>query len=136
MPRVSLYTPEDLADVERVFRSRDLGLDPSQYPLPDFRDPLIRSNIVVRTNDGKFIGQAYSRALVEVSLILDPTTGTNKERMKALWALHEGTRRDLQERGYDRAVAFLAPKPEGFQEILERHGWEPEKDRRTVTYNF
>lgn len=135
MPRVSLYTPADLADVERVFRNRDLGLDSAKYPLPDFSDPLIRSNIVVRTSDGEFIGQAYTRALVEVSLVFDPV-GSREERMKALWALHWGTMRDLQEKGYDRAVAFIAPKPEKFESVLKGHGWQPEEERKTLTFNF
>src|SRR5208282_4959227 len=106
MPIVSLYQPSDLADIERVSRGRDFGLDPQKYPLPDFGDPLIRSNIVTRTRDGQFIGAAYTRAMVEVSLVFDSFAGTNVERMKALWALHEGTRRDLTEKGYDRAACF------------------------------
>jgi hypothetical protein len=69
-------------------------------------------------------------------LVFDPWVATNKERMHALWALHYGTMRDLQDKGYDRAIAFLAPKPEGFGEILERHGWAEEKERRLFTFDF
>jgi hypothetical protein len=136
MPTVNLYTPEDLADVKRVFESHDLGLDPKKYPLPDFDEVLIRSKIVTRTREGRFIGMAYTRALVETAIVMDPGAGTRKERMVALWALHEGTRRDLVEKGYDRAIAFVAPKPEGFVSILEGHGWRREEDRQTLYYNF
>ena len=131
-----MYQPGDLADIDAVFRARNLGLDPDVYPLPDFSDPIVRSNIVTRTDDGKFIACAYTRALVEVGLVFDPWVATNKERMHALWALHYGTMRDLQDKGYDRAIAFLAPKPEGFGEILERHGWAEEKERRLFTFDF
>ncbi len=136
MPRVSLYTPDDLADVQRVFAELDLGVDPQKYPLPDFSNPLIRSNLVVRTKGGEFIGCAYTRALVETALVLDPKVASNRERMIALWALHEGTRRDLTEKGYDRAVALITPKPVGYTDILKAHGWEPEEERKTLFYNF
>jgi hypothetical protein len=134
--RIDLYQEADLADVERVFKGLDLGVDPAKYPLPDFSNPLIRSKLVARTAAGEFVGLAYTRALVETALILDPKVGTNRKRMLALWALHEGTRRDLTEKGYDRAVALVTPKPVGYDAILERHGWKKETERQTFFYDF
>jgi|ERR1051326_9279043 hypothetical protein len=134
--RINLYDPSDLQDIERVFGSLDLGLDPEKYPLPDFGDERIASKIVTRTNEGQFIGFAYTRSLVEVALILDPQAANRKERLKALWALHVGTKAALLEKGIDRAVCFIAPKPALYEGILNRHGWESETERKTLTYKL
>jgi hypothetical protein len=134
--QIKEYTPADLADIMRVFESRDTGLSHERYPLPDFSDALLITKQVARTDSGEFIGCAFSRLLVETSLVLDDKAGSNRQRMHALWALHVSTRDELIDKGLDRAVAFVSPHIRGFENILERHGWQPEQERHTMTYSF
>jgi hypothetical protein len=134
MLRVSLYQPDDLADIEKVFRSRDLGVDSNKYPLPDFSDPLVRSKVVVRS-DGKFVACGFSRACIETGLVFDPGVVDDADRRRALFALHYGILCDSKEKGYDKAFAFITPKPEGWSKVIEKLGWEPE-ERKPYVWNF
>jgi hypothetical protein len=132
--RVSLYQPEDLADITRVFESRDLGVDPKKFPLPSFSDPLIRSKVVVRSSDGKFVACGFSRACIETGLVMDGTA-SDEDRRVALFNLHAGILCDSKERGYDKAFAFITPKPAGWSKVMEKLGWQ-EETRKPYYWSF
>lgn len=75
-------------------------------------------------SSGRILGAALLRLTAEAYLLLDPRTGTPRERWQWLLALHEAARRDAWQRGLEDVHAWLPPAiAQKFGRRLERLGW-------------
>jgi len=113
------------------------------YVLPDLRNPLFVTKLVL-TNEPSpqaaaatfspvtshespvtgILGAALLRLTAEAYLLLDPRSGTPRERWQWLLALHEAARRDAWQRGLEDVHAWLPPPiAQKFGRRLERLGW-------------
>jgi hypothetical protein len=104
-----------------------------EYPLPDLRNPLFVSKLVLTESDTtdaqnfsgeKILGAALLRLTAEAYLLLDPQTGSPRERWRWLQELHFATERDAWQRGLEDVHAWLPPPiAEKFGKHIERLGW-------------
>jgi hypothetical protein len=70
------------------------------------------------------VGAALLRLTAEAYLLLDPRTGTPRERWQWLLALHAAAERDAWQRGLEDVHAWLPPAiAQKFGRRLERLGW-------------
>jgi hypothetical protein len=99
------------------------------YALPDLSHPLFVSKVVLAKQDStakeeKILGAALLRLTAEAYLLLDPETGTPRERWQALLTLHAAAERDAWRRGLEDVHAWLPPGLEKkFGKRIERLGW-------------
>jgi hypothetical protein len=134
------YTHSDLDALRAIHNAQ--GFD---YPLPDLSNPLFVTKLVLvddgQASDcsgaaccaspkenaapsGKILGAALLRLTAEAYLLLDPKQGTPRERWQALLALHQATRRDAWQRGFEDVHAWLPPPVAAkFGKRLTRLGW-------------
>ena len=72
----------------------------------------------------EILGAAFLRLTAEAYLLLDPRSGTPRERWQWLLALHEAARRDAWQRGLEDVHAWLPPSiAQQFGRRLARLGW-------------
>jgi len=72
----------------------------------------------------KILGAALLRLTSEAYLLLDPRSGTPRERWQWLLALHEAASRDAWQRGLEDVHAWLPPPiAQKFGRRLARLGW-------------
>jgi hypothetical protein len=112
------------------------------YALPDLSNPLFVTKLVLseganskgndpgakastdESKDERIIGAALLRLTAEAYLLLDPKTGTPRERWQWLLALHAAAERDAWQRGLEDVHAWLPPPiARKFGKRIERLGW-------------
>jgi hypothetical protein len=112
------------------------------YALPDLSNPLFVTKLVLseganskgndpgakastdESKDERIIGAALLRLTAEVYLLLDPKTGTPRERWQWLLAMHAAAERDAWQRGLEDVHAWLPPPiARKFGKRIERLGW-------------
>jgi hypothetical protein len=135
--RVREYTEHDLEALQAIHSAQGF-----EYTLPDLRNPLFVTKLVLAENapangkqaceefiasngqSGKIIGAALLRLTAEAYLLLDPTAGTPRERWQWLLALHAAAERDAWQRGLEDVHAWLPPAiAKKFGKRVERLGW-------------
>jgi len=94
---------------------------------PDDREVRARDARPARTaspSSDRILGAAFLRLTAEAYLLLDPCSGTPRERWQWLLALHEAARRDAWQRGLEDVHAWLPPPiARKFGRRLARLGW-------------
>lgn len=137
--RVRQYQPEDLEALRALHAAQGFA-----YPFPDLANPLFVSRLVLAERDadlpscssadgsagndgqagGRIVGAALLRLTAETYLLLDPRSGTPRERWRRLLMLHAAAERDAWRRGLEDVHAWLPPPIAGrFGRRLERLGW-------------
>jgi hypothetical protein len=133
--RIREYTEADLGALVAMHRSQ--GFD---YPLPDIRDPIFVSKLVLEAEDcdatekdgekgegnrvPKIVMAALARLTCEMYLLADPHCGSPRDRYARLLGLHRAGAADLRSRGLDDAHAWLPPPiAKRFGRRLEALGW-------------
>jgi hypothetical protein len=131
--QVREYNESDLAQLKAIHASQ--GFD---YAFPDLSNPLFITKLVLtgddansqRKNDDtinaneKILGAAFLRLTAETYLLLDPKSGTPRDRWQSLLALHTATHRDAWQRGLEDVHAWLPPPiATKFGRRLQRLGW-------------
>ena len=96
------------------------------YEFPDLENPLFLTKIVL--TDGapaeKILGAALLRLTAEAYLLLDPQTGTPRERWQHLLALHAAAQKDAWAKGLEDVHAWLPPRiAKTFGRRIQRLGW-------------
>lgn len=113
------YQPEDVVEVERLFRAN--GFD---YELPDPTGSDILSCMLL-TDGEKTVMAALLRKEVNCMLLVDHRSGTPVDRWQRLQALHELARQKAEDAGIKEANAWLPPGVEKqFAPRLEMFGWK------------
>lgn len=138
------YQESDLQSLRAIHAAQ--GFD---YPLPDLRNPLFLTKLVLTENDAsvpgnadlpiaavcerpanpqqgseRVLGAAFLRLTAEAYLLLDPQAGTPNDRWRALLALHAAAERDAWHRGLEDVHAWLPPPiAQKFGKRLTRLGW-------------
>jgi hypothetical protein len=132
--QVREYKQSDLAQIKAIHASQ--GFD---YTFPDLNNPLFLTKLVVTGSDEhrerqdeksnaeqneKILGAALLRLTAEAYLLLDPKSGTPRERWQSLLAIHAATHRDAWQRGLEDVHAWLPPPiAQKFGRRLHRLGW-------------
>jgi hypothetical protein len=137
------YKSEDLDELKRIHAAQNFP-----YAFPDLRNPLFVTKIVLTNgevtvapgfspassapretsaagaNGEKIIGAALLRLTAEAYLLLDPASGTPRERWQTLLVLHEAARHNAWQRGLEDVHAWLPPAiAKKFGRRLEKLGW-------------
>ncbi|MGB2642879.1 MAG: hypothetical protein WBG02_12125 [Candidatus Acidiferrum sp.] len=132
------YRESDLAALRAIHAAQ--GFD---YPLPDLRNPLFLTKLVITepesanetgavaanavaidTQRENIIGAALLRLTAEAYLLLDPNAGTPRDRWRWLLGLHAAAERDAWQRGLEDVHAWLPPAIAGkFGKRIESLGW-------------
>jgi hypothetical protein len=116
------YKAEDLAQLQRIHKAQNFP-----YEFPDLQNPLFLTKIVLTDGEGaeeKICGAALLRLTAEAYLLLDPASGTPRERWQSLLALHETARRDALQRGLEDVHAWLPPAiAKKFGRRIAKLGW-------------
>ena len=116
---IRAYTPDDLQALKRMHASQ--GFD---YALPDLKDPIFVSKLVVEDESGQPVMASLARLSCEMYLLMDPAAGSPRERYTRLVELQRAGRNDLLARGLDDAHAWLPPSiAKRFGRRLESLGW-------------
>lgn len=116
------YRPEDLCALQMIHADQNLP-----YRFPNLASPLFLSKIVL-DRDTKVAAAAMLRLTAEAYVLLDPDTGTPRERWRALLLLHEAIRGDAVRKGLDDVHCWIPPRiARSFGERIESLGWEKEK---------
>jgi hypothetical protein len=117
--QVREYKESDLAQLKAIHASQ--GFD---YAFPDITNPLFLTKLVLTNSDenreqqnssstggenDKILGAALLRLTAEAYLLLDPKSGTPRDRWHSLLALHAATHRDAWQRGLEDVHAWLPP---------------------------
>ena len=124
MLRIREYNEQDLASLRAIHARQGFA-----YALPDLSNPLFVTKLVLaETNqnekDEKILGAVFLRLTAEAYLLLDPKTGTPRDRWQALLTLHAAAHRDAWRRGLEDIHAWLPPGLEKkFGKRIERLGW-------------
>ncbi len=117
--KVREYSESDLNALIGMHRAQ--GFD---YPLPDLRDPIFVSKLVLEDDTGNTVMAALARLTCEMYLLVEPTAGTPRERYARLLELHRAGANDLRARGLDDAHAWLPPSiAQRFGRRLQQLGW-------------
>jgi hypothetical protein len=127
------YQESDLAALQAIHSAQ--GFD---YPLPDLNNPLFVTKLVLADEVSaqqeenrqleaaatKIRGAALLRLTAEAYLLLDPNTGTPRERWQCLLALHAAAERHAWQRGLEDVHAWLPPPiAQKFGKRIEPLGW-------------
>ena len=116
---IRAYTPDDLQALKRMHAGQ--GFD---YALPDLRDPIFLSKLVVEDESGQPVMASLARLTCEMYLLMDPAAGSPHERYTRLVELQRAGRNDLLARGLDDVHAWLPPSiAKRFGRRLESLGW-------------
>jgi hypothetical protein len=113
----------------------------AQHAAPLQRDEAQSTNVKVDASaDSPIVGAALLRLTAEAYLLLDPRTGTPRQRWQSLLALHAAAERDAWRRGLEDVHAWLPPPiANKFGKRLTRLGWQrddtwPPYCKRLATY--
>lgn len=113
------YTDADLSALLAMHRAQ--GFD---YPFPDLHDPIFVSKLVLEDQRSQPVMAALARLTCEIYLLVDPQSGTPRERYARLLELHRAGAADLRARGLDDAHAWLPPRiAQRFGRRLQQLGW-------------
>jgi hypothetical protein len=109
------------------------------YPMPDLRDPIFVSKLVLEDAGGRVAMASLARLTCEMYLLMDRAAGGDaggvalgnraaasegRERYARMLALHAACEQDLLARGLDDAHAWLPPPiAKRFGRRLEALGW-------------
>jgi hypothetical protein len=125
--QVREYNESDLDALRAIHAKQGFA-----YPLPDLRNPLFVTKLVLEDDpraaqgvtQGKILGAALLRLTAEAYLLLDPQAGSPRERWQWLQQLHAATERDAWQRGLEDVHAWLPPPIAGkFGRHIARLGW-------------
>ncbi len=132
--QVREYKQSDLAQLKAIHASQGFS-----YTFPDLNNPLFLTKLVVTDSDEnreqqdeksnaeqneKILGAALLRLTAEAYLLLDPKSGTPRDRWQSLLAIHAATHRDAWQRGLEDVHAWLPPPiAQKFGRRLHRLGW-------------
>jgi hypothetical protein len=134
------YMEGDLAALRAIH-----ALQGFEYALPDLSNPLFVTKLILSEREPshsaerdagegaatsfapaqeKIIGAALLRLTAEAYLLLDPNTGTPRERWHWLLQLHAATERDAWQRGLEDVHAWLPPPiAQKFGKRITKLGW-------------
>jgi hypothetical protein len=122
--QIRAYQETDLAPLRAIHAAQ--GFD---YALPDLSHPLFVTKLVLGEDAGaeeqpRIVGAALLRLTAEAYLLLNPKTGTPRERWQWLRTLHDAAERDAWRRGLEDVHAWLPPPiSTKFGKHIERLGW-------------
>ncbi|HTU36307.1 MAG TPA: hypothetical protein VMF66_21080 [Candidatus Acidoferrum sp.] len=117
--RIREYTEGDLNALRQMHARQKFD-----YEFPDLTDPLFLSKLVVEDEAGRPVMASLARLTCEMYLLLDPDSGSPRERCQRLLALHATGQSDLLARGLEDAHAWLPPSiAKRFGRRLSGLGW-------------
>ena len=117
--QVREYKQSDLAQLKSIHASQ--GFD---YAFPDLSNPLFVTKLVLTNSDEKIVGATLLRLTAEAYLLLDPNSGTPRDRWQSLLTLHCAAHRNAWRRGLEDVHAWLPPPiATKFGRRLKRLGW-------------
>jgi hypothetical protein len=112
------YSESDLPQLRAIHAAQ--GFD---YALPDLSNPLFVTKKVL-AQDEAILGAAFLRLTAEAYLLLDPRSGTPRQRWQSLLTLHAAAERDAWQRGLEDVHAWLPPPiAKNFGKRVTRLGW-------------
>jgi hypothetical protein len=124
VPNIRPYTSTDLPQLQTIHAAQSFA-----YPFPDLDNPLFLTKLVL-TDSGrelahpKILGAALLRLTAEAYLLLDPHSGTPRERWDSLLHLHAAAECEATARGLDDVHAWLPPPiATKFGKRLTQLGW-------------
>lgn len=111
------FQEKDKAPIEALHRS--MGFD---YEPPDWSKMLVSGVVEV---DGKISMAAFLRMTAETYMLIDPDTGSRKDRLAQLLILHRELVRPALRRGLTDLHCWLPPEIEkNFGKLLMHLGWK------------
>jgi hypothetical protein len=120
------YCASDLAQLQSIHAAQSFS-----YPFPDLANPLFLTKLVLTTDPGrevadqKILGAALLRLTAEAYLLLDPHSGTPRQRWDSLLHLHAAAEREATHRGLEDVHAWLPPPiATKFGKRLTQLGWQ------------
>jgi hypothetical protein len=131
--QVREYQESDLAQLKAIHASQNFD-----YAFPDLSNPLFVTKLVLTdadknrqqhtgasgTSHEKILGATLLRLTAETYLLLDPKSGTPRERWQSLLALHAAAQDEAWRRGLEDVHAWLPPPiAQKFGRRLQRLGW-------------
>src|SRR5277367_3218910 len=135
MMQVREYRQSDLAALRAIHAAQGFT-----YPLPDLNNPLFVTKLILvresasenaegcseesATAPETIIGAALLRLTAEAYLLLDPNSGTPRDRWNGLLHLHAAAERDAWQRGLEDVHAWLPPPiAHKFGRRITQLGW-------------
>jgi hypothetical protein len=119
------YREGDLEALKAIHARQDFS-----YEFPHLENPLFLTKIVLTdgesdgTSGQQILAAALLRLTAEAYLLLDPASGSPREKWQRLLALHDAARRDAWRRGLEDVHAWLPPPiAKKFGRRLSRLGW-------------
>ncbi|HUI73745.1 MAG TPA: hypothetical protein VLX32_02310 [Candidatus Acidoferrum sp.] len=121
------YRESDLESLQAIHARQGFP-----YEFPNLGNPLFLCKIVLTDGDShtdgcaqeKIRAAALLRLTAEAYLLLDPASGTPREKWQWLLALHEATHQDAWRRGLEDVHAWLPPAiANKFGRRLSSLGW-------------
>jgi hypothetical protein len=125
MPCVRSYCPADLMQLQAIHAAQSFP-----YPFPDLTNPLFLTKLVLtdpgrEVGDQKILGAALLRLTAEAYLLLDPHSGSPRQRWNSLLHLHAAAEREATQRGLEDVHAWLPPTIAAkFGNRLTQLGWQ------------
>lgn len=119
--KIREYEEKDLEELKAIHARQGFG-----YGFPDLGNPLFLTKLVLGREQGekRIVAASLLRVTAEAYLLLDPESGSPRERWQWLLGLHEATRRDALARGLDDVHAWLPPEiATKFGKRLMKLGW-------------
>jgi hypothetical protein len=126
---VRTYEEKDLEALRRIHAAQGFG-----YAFPDLANPLFLTKLVLEEESREerpetnhkpsIVGAALLRLTAEAYLLLDPQTGTPRQRWEWLLGLHAATEQEALRRGLEDVHAWLPPEIAAkFGKRLTKLGW-------------
>jgi hypothetical protein len=125
---VRTYEEKDLDVLRRIHAAQGFG-----YAFPDLANPLFLTKLVLEESreeareakpEPSIVGAALLRLTAEAYLLLDPQTGTPRQRWEWLLGLHAATEQEALRRGLEDVHAWLPPEIAAkFGKRLTKLGW-------------
>lgn len=122
------YSKNDLAALRSIHAGQGFA-----YPLPDLDNPLFVTKLVLSEHgEGKgpslepekITAAVLLRLTAEAYLLLDPRTGSPRERWQHILALHAAAEQDAWRRGLEDVHCWLPPQiAKQFGKRITRLGW-------------
>ena len=114
------FEPEDAAVVKEIHKSQ--GFD---YAVPDLSNPLFLVK-KVRVVDGRVVACMFLRVTAETFLVCE---GSSESKGRAILELQPEVLREAFDKGLSDVICVIPPEiSESFAPILERMGWQRDRD--------
>lgn len=116
------YTESDLGALVKMHAERELP-----YAFPELKSPLFLSRLILE-KDSKIVAASLLRLTAEAYVLLDPSAGSPRERLRWLLLMHEAARGDAVRKGLDDVHCWVPPDmARPFGKRIKALGWQRER---------